>query len=186
MVFAPLLAAVSLIGSASAFSIIAPGGPNVWWVAHSENTMIWTCHDNPPAQVYQLLLNNTNQNILTSPIAIDANLANADCSHTITTQQAQLTPATGYTLVIADQIDQRTIYATSQEFEVKQAGSAFPATSATPTDTTGASATGSASASASAASSSASSSSDNKSSAMGLSVSLAGVVGVLGVALGML
>ena len=74
-------------------------------------------------------------------MAILANLNNADCSHTITTQQAALTPSTGYTLVFADQTDQTKvlpnlilelpmsvlkipfqIYATSQEFEVKALG----------------------------------------------------------------
>ena len=38
--------------------------------------------------------------------AILADLNNADCSHTITTQQAALTPSTGYTLILADQTDQ--------------------------------------------------------------------------------
>jgi hypothetical protein len=51
-------------------------------------------------------LNNTNPTVLTAAEAIVAQVPNADCSHTITTQQANLTPATGYTLVFADPIDQ--------------------------------------------------------------------------------
>jgi hypothetical protein len=58
-----------------------------------------------------LRLNNTNPTILPSPMAIVSTLNNADCSHTITTQQAALTPSTGYTLVIADQLNQTKVLA---------------------------------------------------------------------------
>ncbi|VDC07415.1 unnamed protein product [Peniophora sp. CBMAI 1063] len=187
------LAAASLVASAAAadsFSILAPGGPDVWWVAQSANTLTWACHTNPPATVFQLLINNTNQDILVSPMAILANLNNADCSHTITTQQAALTPSTGYTLVFADQTDQTKIYATSQEFEVKALGATYPAASATPTEGS-ASATGSAtgtagSSAASTTASTAASSSSNTSGAMGLTASIGGVFFAAAAALGML
>ncbi|KZV76721.1 hypothetical protein PENSPDRAFT_673350 [Peniophora sp. CONT] len=188
------LAAAFLVASAAAadtFSVLAPGGPNVWWVAESQNTLTWTCHTNPPAQVFQLLLNNTNVNILPSPMAILANLNNADCSHTITTQQAALTPSTGYTIVLADQLDQTKIYATSQEFEVKALGATYPAASATPTEggssasATG-SATGSAASGAASSTASASSESSNSSGAMGLTASIGSVFLAAGALLGML
>ncbi|KAI0037231.1 hypothetical protein K488DRAFT_39622 [Vararia minispora EC-137] len=185
MLFTSLLATASVVGSASAFSILSPGGPNLWWVAGSENTLVWTCHDNPPAQTFQLLLNNTSPTVLTSAEAILANLPNADCSQSITTQQVNLAPATGYTLIIADQTDQTKIYAVSDQFEVKAVGSAFPATSATPTGSSSVSATASGSGSAPSASTSTGSGA-NTSSATGFKTSLAGVFGVAAVAFGML
>lgn len=51
-------------------------------------------------------INNTNPAILTAAEAIIANVPIADCSLTVTQQQAALTPSTGYTLVLADPIDQ--------------------------------------------------------------------------------
>ncbi|TFY68196.1 hypothetical protein EVG20_g3656 [Dentipellis fragilis] len=157
MFFSRVLAASALVGSAVAqgtFSILTPGGPNLWWVAGSQNTLAWTCHTNPPATTYQILVANGNQTILAAPMAIIANVPNADCSHTITQQQAAFEPATNYTVIIADAIDQTKVYATSQPFEVKALGASYPPTSATPVE--GASST---SASGSAASNTASSSS---------------------------
>jgi hypothetical protein len=51
-------------------------------------------------------VNNTNPTILAAPEAIVANVPNADCSFSITVQQAVLTPSTGYTLIFADTLDQ--------------------------------------------------------------------------------
>ncbi|KAI9459167.1 hypothetical protein BJY52DRAFT_1085168, partial [Lactarius psammicola] len=127
----------TLVGTAVAeFRIISPGGSDLWWVAQSQNTLVWSCQDSPPATAYQLLVNNTNPTILAAAEAIVANVPNADCSHTITTQQAALTPATGYTVILADTLDQTKIYATSDFFEVKALGAAYPPASATPTGTT--------------------------------------------------
>ncbi|KAH9171077.1 hypothetical protein EDB89DRAFT_1811791, partial [Lactarius sanguifluus] len=130
----------ALVGTAVAeFRFISPGGPDLWWVAQSQNTFVWSCNDNPPATAYQLLyalVNNTNPTILAAAQAIVANIQNSDCSHTITVQQAVLTPATGYTLVFADILDQRKIYATSEAFEVKALGATYPPASATPTGST--------------------------------------------------
>ncbi|KAI9432970.1 hypothetical protein H4582DRAFT_1777457, partial [Lactarius indigo] len=127
----------TLVGTAAAnFRIISPGGTDLWWVAQSQNTIVWSCNDNPPATAYQLLVNNTNPTILAAAEAIVANIPNADCSHSITTQQAALTPATGYTVILADTLDQTKIYATSDVFEVKALGAAYPPASATPTGST--------------------------------------------------
>ncbi|KAH9063237.1 hypothetical protein EDB87DRAFT_1531576, partial [Lactarius vividus] len=127
----------TLVGTAVAdFHFISPGGPNLWWVAQSENTLVWSCNDNPPATAYQLLVNNTNPTVLAAAEAIVANIQNSDCSHTITVQQALLTPATGYTVIFADILDQTKIYATSEVFEVKALGATYPASSATPTGST--------------------------------------------------
>ncbi|KAH8998011.1 hypothetical protein EDB92DRAFT_1763925, partial [Lactarius akahatsu] len=152
----------TLVGTAVAdFHFISPGGSNLWWVAQSQNTLVWSCNDSPPATAYQLLyalVNNTNPTILAAAEAIVANIQNSDCSHTITVQQAVLTPATGYTLIFADTLDQTKIYATSEAFEVKALGAAYPPTSATPTG----SATSTSSSSGSGTASGSTSSSTNK------------------------
>jgi hypothetical protein len=51
-------------------------------------------------------LNNSHPDILPTFEAIVANIANADCSHTITTQQAALAVSDGYTLLFADPLDE--------------------------------------------------------------------------------
>jgi hypothetical protein len=51
-------------------------------------------------------VNNSNPTILPTFEAIVANIPNADCSHTITIQQAALTPAQGYTLMLADSLNE--------------------------------------------------------------------------------
>ncbi|KAI0042610.1 hypothetical protein FA95DRAFT_1474017, partial [Auriscalpium vulgare] len=172
----------ALVGSALAdFQVLSPGGPNLWWVAQSENVIAWSCHDNPPATTFQLLLANGNQSILVAPMAIVANIQNADCSHTITQQQTNLTPATNYTLIIADAVDQTKVYATSQPFEVKALGATYPAASATPTDdgTSASSTSASTSASGSAGAASSPSASTKPNGAAALQVSAAGALAVV-------
>src|SRR6266702_2747849 len=155
-------------------------------------------------------VNNTNPTILAAAQAIVANIPNADCSHSITTQQAALTPATGYTIILADTLDQTKvrhyhhhhhhlffsfhssdrspapqIYATSDFFEVKALGAAYPPASATPTGTT--SSTSSSSSGSGTASGSTSSSTNNPNSAFtSFQLSGAGVLAAVGVAIGML
>ncbi|KAI0249751.1 hypothetical protein BJV78DRAFT_1276034 [Lactifluus subvellereus] len=180
----------TLIGSAVAnFQFLSPGGPDLWWVAQSENTLVWACRDNPPAASYTLLVNNTNPTILAAPEAIVANIPNADCSHSITLQQAVLTPATGYTVIFADILDQTKIYAVSKPFEVKALGATYPSASATPADDPLTSTAGAASGSSTASGASASSTSNtNKSNGAfaTFEVSAAGVLAALGAAIGML
>jgi hypothetical protein len=180
----------TLVGSAAAtFQILSPGGPDLWWVAQSQNTIAWSCHtDVPPATggAYQLLLNNTSPTVLTAAEAIVANVPNADCSHTITQQQAALTPGTGYTLVFADIVDQRKIYAVSQPFEVKALGATYPPTSATPTETFSTTAGSTGSSSGSSSSSTASSTHKSNGASASFKVSAAGVLAAVGAAIGML
>jgi len=190
-----LAAFSTLVGSASAaFQILSPGGPNLWWVAKSENVIAWSCRDNPPASTsnaYQLLVNNTDLNILTAAQAIVANVPNADCAHIIGVQQASLTPATGYTLIFADIIDQRKVYAVSQPFEVKALGATYPPASATPTDDPTAATSGASdSSTGTGTGTSSGSASTNTSRPNGASttfeVSAAGVLAAVGAAIGML
>ncbi|KAN0136850.1 hypothetical protein V8E53_005291 [Lactarius tabidus] len=188
MMVLPRLALLStLIGTTVAtFQFLAPG-PNVWWVAESENSLVWTCNDNAPSAAYQLLVNNTNPTILAAAEAIVANVPNSDCSFSLTIQQAVLAPATGYTLIFADTLDQTKIYATSQQFEVKALGAAYPPASATPTDSTASTSTsGSGSSTASGSTSTSSSSPKSNGAFTSFQVSGAGVLAAVGVVIGML
>jgi len=193
--FTSRLASFAVIGTlissaAASFQILSPGGPNLWWVAQSENTIVWSCHTSVPSstnQAFQLLLNNTNPTVLTAAEAIVALVPNADCSHTITTQQANLTPGTGYTLVFADPIDQTKIYAVSQPFEVKALGATYPATSATPQESSSASQTGASATSSGTGTSSSATSTPKKNGAFAsFKVPTAGVLAAVGAAIGML
>jgi len=187
--FSPRLAAFAilsaLVGSpVVAFNITNPSSA-LWWVADSQNTLTWTCHDNPPASTnnqFVVLLNNTDPNIYSGPGAIMANINNADCSETVAaTLVANLKVATGYTIMLADMADERKIYAVSEPFEIKAQGSAYPTTSVTPAGQTGA-----ASGSATGSSSSSTSTSTSNDAPTTFGVSAAGVLAALGAAIGLL
>jgi len=143
--------ATALFGVATAqLTIIAPGGPDLWWVANAENTIVWTCQTSPHSDFTVLVANQA----LTSPIAIIAIENNFDCSKTITSDQVNQAPGTGYTIQLANTLNSTDVYAQSLPFEIKAADAAYPATSATPTasgtsNSTGTAAGGAATASAS-------------------------------------
>ncbi|KAI0336777.1 hypothetical protein GY45DRAFT_1332829 [Cubamyces sp. BRFM 1775] len=126
-------------------TILSPGGPNLWWVAESDNVVTWTCQTSPYTN-FTVLIANSNPTILPSPLAFLGQQANYDCSKLITKDQVNQPPATGYTIQLADVFNSSHIYAESEPFEIKNLGSAYPASSATPTGTGGSmSQTGSAS-----------------------------------------
>ncbi|KAI9508097.1 hypothetical protein F5148DRAFT_1199598 [Russula earlei] len=186
--FSPRLASLAVISAlvsstVATFQILSPGGPNLWWVAESQNTLVWSCNDSPPATSYILLVANTNLTILAAPEAIVANIPNADCSHSITTQQAALIPALNYTLMLADSLDQTKVYATSLPFEVKPLGAAYPTTNSTPTDNPVAS---TASSSSTGSGSSSTSTAKPNGAFANFEVSAAPVLAAFGVAIGML
>jgi hypothetical protein len=193
--FSSRLASFAVIGTlvssaAATFEILSPGGSGLWWVAQSENTIVWSCHTDVPASTnnaFQLLLNNTSPTILPAAEAIVALVNNADCSHTITTQQANLTPGTGYTLIFADPINVNKIYAVSPPFEVKALGATYPASSATPQESSSASQTGASKTSSGTGASSSSTSTPKKNGAFAsFKVPAAGVLAAVGAAIGML
>ncbi|KAL5514300.1 hypothetical protein ACEPAG_2388 [Sanghuangporus baumii] len=151
-----LLAALATSVSAQ-LTILSPGGPDLWWVANSENNIVWTCNTSP-VQNFSILVANSNPSVLVSPLAVVAVQQNFDCSRTLTTQQVNFTTGTGYTVIFADPINSTNVYAQSQEFEVRSAGSPYPDPSSTPTGSGSASATGSGSGTATASGSEASAS----------------------------
>jgi hypothetical protein len=116
----------------SGLSIVSPGGDGLWWVAKSQNNIVWTCQTSPVGN-FTILVANSDPKVLVAPIAIVAIENNFDCSKTITQDQANQAPGTGYTIQLANPFNETDIYAQSQPFEIKALGAAYPASSATPT-----------------------------------------------------
>ncbi|KAF8996243.1 hypothetical protein BDQ17DRAFT_1364652 [Cyathus striatus] len=169
---ASTLAALVAIAAAEV-SITYPGGDNGWWVAESTNQISWTCTDSPSHTEFIVLIANKDPNILVSPIAILADEQNSDCSRTITNQQFNFNqpPATGYTVLFADRLNETDVFVTSQEFEIKALGSLYPSqvsSSASAAQASSAAAAGTSSASGSQASQSSTSSAMRLDSAWGV------------------
>ncbi|EPS96485.1 hypothetical protein FOMPIDRAFT_1130397 [Fomitopsis schrenkii] len=178
--FATLAAIVA--GASAQLSILAPGGPDLWWVSGEVNDITWTCNTSP-YQNFTVLLESSDQTILASPYAFVANQPNYQCSVEIYAYQLTTFPSTtGYTITFANTLNSSDVYATSQPFEIKPDGSQYPASSATPTGT--ATATGSGSATSSGSSATQSGSSDQKSAAGALTVPMSGLA-LVGAALGL-
>jgi len=179
----------ALVSTAAAdLQILSPGGPNLWWVASSINTLAWTCQDSQ-FQNFTVLVGSTTNPVLAQPQPIISIEPNFDCSQTITAQQETFPAGDGYYVQLANPLNSTQVYAQSQPFEIKPLGSAYPATSATPTES-GASATasssgsGSPSASGSGSGAAAQTSAPAKSSASGLTGSVASAVAVAAGVLG--
>jgi len=144
MILSRLATAAAFFGYALAqgtpLQITAPNS-NTWWVAKSNNVLAWNCKDAPTPAQFTVLIANKNVNVLTAPIAIIGIEDNFQCSQLITQDQSAQPAALGYTIILADTLNNTHIYATSQEFEIKALGSAYPATStsggASPTNGTG-------------------------------------------------
>ncbi|TFK87513.1 hypothetical protein K466DRAFT_586326 [Polyporus arcularius HHB13444] len=134
-------------GAAAQLEVIAPGGPNLWWIAESDNVVTWTCKTSPYTN-FTVSIANKDVKVLTSPLPFISQQNNFDCSKLITKDQVNMAPATGYTIQLSNPFNLTDIYAESQEFEIKALGAPYPASSATPT--LGGSATGSGAGSASA------------------------------------
>ncbi|OCH93905.1 hypothetical protein OBBRIDRAFT_748577 [Obba rivulosa] len=178
-------ALVALAGTAAAqLTVISPGGPNLWWVDQSLNTLSWTCESSPYTN-FTVLIANQDPSILTSPLAIIAQEPNYNCAQTISATMLNQPAAQGYVVQLADPFNSTNVYASSQPFEIKPVGSTYPASSATPTASgTGTnspapapsgSVAGSASASGPSASTTGASTQSNG--AVGLSSSLGGLIG---------
>jgi hypothetical protein len=171
-----LAIATALFGAATAqLSIVAPGGPDLWWVDNAENNIVWTCANSPYSN-FTVLVANQSPQVLSSPIAIVAIENNYDCSKTITPQQANQAPGTGYMIQLANTLNETDVYAQSQPFEIKAAGAAYPASSATPTATGTSTGTTAAGAAATSASTTGAASSNAKLSAAGFGLAAVGAL----------
>ncbi|KIM38085.1 hypothetical protein M413DRAFT_448104 [Hebeloma cylindrosporum] len=133
--FAAILPAVALLvasfsGVAADLKVTSPSS-SIWWVAKSLNEIAWTCKDTTIDQ-FTVLVNNADPKILVAPIAVIAIQKNYDCSITITQDQANQPVGTGWTVLLANPLNNTDVYATSEPFEIKPLGCAYPSQS-TPT-----------------------------------------------------
>jgi len=119
--------AAALFGVALADLQITNPASNLWWVAKSQNVLTWSCKDSSFSS-FTVLIGNKDQNVLTAPIAIIGIQNNFDCSKIITQDVASQPAGVGYTILLANPVNISQVYATSQEFEIKPLGSAYPAT----------------------------------------------------------
>jgi len=123
--------ASTLISTVAGLSIIAPGGSSLWWVDDADNNLVWDCSDKTYDQ-FNVLIANTNVNVLAAPLPIIATLPNYVCSKLILSTLLSVPAATGYTIQLTNIFNDTDIYATSEPFEIKPAGSSYPASTATP------------------------------------------------------
>ncbi|TCD68390.1 hypothetical protein EIP91_010899 [Steccherinum ochraceum] len=179
MMFPRLAVFAALVGVASADLQITNPDANHWWVANSINTLAWTCQDNTHPQ-YTVLIANQDPKVLVQPLAIIAIQNNFDCSKTITEQQSSQPAGTGYTILLADPLNSTNVFATSQPFEIKPLGSAYP-TGVTPSQPP---ATSTGSDSAGATPTGQSQGDSQKSGAMGLKATFGSVVAAAAAAIG--
>jgi len=118
-------ALASLATLAQGFSVTAPSA-NTWWVAKSLNVLKWDCKASDAPATFTILVANKDPKILVAPLAIVGIQQNYDCSKEITQDQSNQAAGTGYTILLADPLNNTHVYATSDEFEIKPLGSTYP------------------------------------------------------------
>ncbi|KAH8101887.1 hypothetical protein BXZ70DRAFT_1063900 [Cristinia sonorae] len=127
MKFISLAIFAAALGVASADLQVTNPSSDLWWVDKSINVLAWTCKESTH-DTFTVLLANSDPKILVSPIAIIGIQNNFDCSKSITQDMFNQPPGTGYTVILADTINNTNVYATSQPFEIKPLGAAYPTT----------------------------------------------------------
>jgi len=155
--------------SQNLFKINQPS-TDLWWIEGSDNTMAWDCK-NAPVQQFTVFLMNTDSKVLSGRLAFIAQESNTDCSKLIPKTQLTQPAANGYKIQFADILNGSNVYAESEIFEIKAAGSSYP--TSTPG---GASSTGSASTSTSTGSSKKSNDASNIKTSMGFGLAAIGAV----------
>ncbi|KAG8216591.1 hypothetical protein J3R82DRAFT_6776 [Butyriboletus roseoflavus] len=132
--FSPrILAVATFVAVASAQLTITNPSPSSWWVSGTDNTLAWTCNTSPYS-AYTVVLSNSDTTILVAPLALIADVPNYDCSFTVNPQQSTQPASSTYTLSFANIVNSSQVYASTQ-FEIKAAGSPYPASSASGTAT---------------------------------------------------
>jgi len=124
----PFAITAAFVASVAAQSIITSPSAAVWWVAKSENTLSWNCHDPSISShtTFTVLVTNQNATILDAPLAFISPQANADCSKVVGQNQLSAPAAPGYTILFADPLNETNIFATSDVFEIKPLGVTYP------------------------------------------------------------
>ncbi|KAJ7152699.1 hypothetical protein C8R43DRAFT_1127154 [Mycena crocata] len=134
------LAALALAGVASAaistggLKILAPGGPDLWWLKDQDNNVVWTCGESTFTQ-FTLTINNPDTKLLTDSTALIAVEQNFNCAQTVAATLFSAPLGTGYFLRMANILNSTDIYAESDPFEIKALSAGYPLASATPVDT---------------------------------------------------
>jgi len=132
-VVASLIAVVAAQTSSQGLSVLAPGGPDLWWIAQSINTLVWSCHTTTLTQ-FTVVMANPNVTLLAPGTqAIVSIQPNYDCSLTIPANEVVFPAGTGYSIQLANPGNATEVYAESAQFEIKAFGATYPAVSATPT-----------------------------------------------------
>jgi hypothetical protein len=107
--------------AAAQLTITQPSA-DIWWVAQSTNVMAWTCKTSPFTN-FTVLIQIPN---VPAPLQFLGIQQNFDCSITITNNQVNQAPGTGYQLLLANVFNNTDIFARSDPFEIKPLGSAYP------------------------------------------------------------
>ncbi|KAJ7096595.1 hypothetical protein B0H15DRAFT_798048 [Mycena belliarum] len=133
------LTALALAGSTSAaisnggLKILAPGGPNLWWLQGQPNNLVWTCAASTFKQ-FSVYLNNSDVSLITAITAIISVEDNFNCNQGIGNNLVTAPVGTGYTIVLTDITNITNIYAVSDPFDIKPLSTGYPPASATPVD----------------------------------------------------
>ncbi|KZO95954.1 hypothetical protein CALVIDRAFT_537539 [Calocera viscosa TUFC12733] len=116
-------AAVAVYGQ---LTITSPSS-SIWWIESEQGNLAWTCNTAPSTeQTWTVMVANPSVTLLTDTQALIAEQPNYDCSVVFT---PQLTPGSGYTILFVNPLNSTDVWATSQAFEVKPAGSTYAVTS---------------------------------------------------------
>ena len=124
-----LLTLAATATAVSAFSVTAPNS-QTWWVADSQNVLVWNCRSEDSPQDFTILVGNTDTTKFAAATAIVSIQTNADCSKVLTPQQVNFEAGTGYLVLLANTLNISDIYAQSEPFEIKAKGAAYPTTTA--------------------------------------------------------
>jgi len=131
------LTAVTMPLSANALSILAPSS-TWWWQTGNSALLAWDCSDTTYSQ-FSVLAASTNLTQLTAGyVVLVGQQPNDQCTTNIV---PNLVVGSGYKILFTNIVNYTDIYATSEPFEVKAQGSAYPSG---PTPHAGASSTTSA------------------------------------------
>ncbi|KAI0359507.1 hypothetical protein OH77DRAFT_1586984 [Trametes cingulata] len=126
---------------AAQLNVTFPGGQDQWWVLGASNVVTWTCHTSPYAEFAIML---ESWVAFYGPVMLVEKQKNSDCMATFNITSEMLAPSLrnagqlppdGYAISLAE-LDPATstpffIYADSQEFALKPAGAALPASAPT-------------------------------------------------------
>jgi len=127
IVLATVAAAQTAPGTGSP-KITSPNGSK-WWVAKSTNLIEWDCKDTSHND-FTVLVGNKDTKIWAAPIAVIAQQPNYQCSITITQDKANQPAGTGWTILFANPVNNTDVWSTSEEFEIKELGAAYPTSDA--------------------------------------------------------